>query len=91
MASVGVTVAVALDADRAVGVLAIAVVSGSAQLARRAYNSIVSSVERLYCKRPILYLASSKILTLHPPHCPASVCAFGAGGTHLPGGEGGGG
>jgi hypothetical protein len=31
------------------------------------------SVERLYCKRPILCLASSKILTPHPPHRPASV------------------
>jgi hypothetical protein len=30
-------------------------------------------VERLYCKRPILCLASSKILTSHPPHRPASV------------------
>ncbi len=31
------------------------------------------TVERLYCKRPILCLASSKILTLHPTHHPASV------------------
>ncbi len=29
-------------------------------------------VERLDCKRPILWLASSKILTPHPPHRPAS-------------------
>jgi hypothetical protein len=41
-------------------------------------------VERLYCKRPLLCLSSSKILTLHPPHRPpASVYpAFGAGGGH---------
>ncbi len=30
-------------------------------------------VERSYCMRPILCLTSSKILTPHPPHCPASV------------------
>jgi hypothetical protein len=30
-------------------------------------------VERLDCKRPILWLASSKILTPHPPHRLASV------------------
>jgi hypothetical protein len=37
--------------------------------------------ERLYCKRPIQCLASSKILT---PHRPASVypAAFSAGGGH---------
>ena len=33
----------------------------------------VLRVERLYCKRPILRLASSKILTPHPPRRPASV------------------
>ncbi len=31
------------------------------------------NVERLYCKRPILCLASSKILIPHPPHRPARV------------------
>jgi hypothetical protein len=30
-----------------------------------------STVERLYCKRPIQCLASSKILTPHLPHRPA--------------------
>jgi hypothetical protein len=30
-------------------------------------------VERLYCERPILCLASSKILTPYPPHRLASV------------------
>jgi hypothetical protein len=46
-----------------------------------------------YCKRPILRLASSKILTLHPPHSPANVCPpFWCGGRiHFPVGEGGGG
>jgi hypothetical protein len=46
------------------------------------------TVERLYCKRPIQCLASSKILTPpHRPHRPASVY-FGAGGrTHSLGGE----
>jgi hypothetical protein len=44
-------------------------------------------VERLYCKRPILCLASSKILTPHPPHSPASVRVR----KHSLGGEGGGG
>ncbi len=39
-------------------------------------------VERLYCKRPILCLVSSKILTPHPPHRPASVYPFCAGGGH---------
>jgi hypothetical protein len=34
---------------------------------------IVHLVERLYCKRPILWLESSKILTPHPPRRPASV------------------
>ncbi len=50
-------------------------------------------VEGLYCKRPIQCLTSSKILTPHPPHCPASVYppppTIGAGGgTHSLGGEG---
>ncbi len=44
-----------------------------------------SGVERLYCKRPIQCLASSKIF----PHCPASV--WGGGRTHSLGGQGGGG
>jgi hypothetical protein len=44
MAGVGVTVAVALDADGTVGIFAIAVVSGGAQLARRACNSIESTI-----------------------------------------------
>jgi hypothetical protein len=34
---------------------------------------ILCVVERLYCKRPILCLASSKLLTPHPLHRPASV------------------
>jgi hypothetical protein len=34
---------------------------------------IAAPVERLYCKRPILCLASSKLLTPHPPLRPASV------------------
>ena len=39
--------------------------------------------ERFYCKRPILCLASSKILTPHPAHRPASVYqACGAEGGH---------
>jgi hypothetical protein len=33
-------------------------------------SSMFASVERLYCKRPILCLASSKILTPHPPRRP---------------------
>jgi hypothetical protein len=40
---------------------------------------------RNYCKRPVLWLASSKILTPHPPHRPA----FGAGGDTLAGWRGG--
>ena len=32
-----------------------------------------NGVERLYCRRPILCLASSNMLTPHPPHGPASV------------------
>jgi hypothetical protein len=65
----------------------------------------VRHVEIYYFKRPILCLASSKILTLQPPLRPASVFpppAFVAGGGHTvlagqrgwlcsPGGEGGGG
>jgi hypothetical protein len=48
-----------------------------------------------YCKRPILCLSSSKILTPHPPSPPGE-CVPGhrlccAGRTHSPGGEGGGG
>ncbi len=34
---------------------------------------LMRCVERVYCKRPTLCLASSKILTPHPPHRPASV------------------
>jgi hypothetical protein len=51
------------------------------------------TVERLYCKRPILCLASSKILTPHPPHRPASVHPrlWCGGRTHSLDGEGGGG
>jgi hypothetical protein len=46
-------------------------------------------VERLYCKRPILCLASSKVLT-PPPHRPASLypCLWYGGRTHSLGGEG---
>jgi hypothetical protein len=50
-------------------------------------NQTLSSVERLYSKRPILCLASSKILT-PPPSSPPGECvpppppAFGAGGGH---------
>ncbi len=53
-----------------------------------------TTVERLYCKRPILCLSSSKILTPHPPYRPAIVypTPFGAGGRkHSLGVEGGGG
>ncbi len=41
-------------------------------------------VERLYYKRPILCLASSKILTSNPPSppCECATPAFGAGGGH---------
>ncbi len=52
------------------------------------------TVERLDCKRPILWLASSKILTPHPPHRPASVHPpplVREGSTHSLGGEGDGG
>ncbi len=49
-----------------------------------------------YCKRPILCLASSKILTPHPPLRPASMLCIPprlccGGRTHSPGGEGDGG
>ncbi len=49
-------------------------------------------VERLYCKRPIQCLASSKILTPPPPHCPASVYPpsprlWWGGRTHSLGGD----
>jgi hypothetical protein len=47
-------------------------------------------VERLDCKRPILWLASSEILT-HPPHRPASVYFWCGGRTHSLVGEGDGG
>jgi hypothetical protein len=44
----------------------------------------------IYCKRAILSLSSSKILTPHPPLRLASVSSppTKAGGTHSPGGEG---
>ncbi len=47
----------------------------------------------IYCKRAILSLSSSKILTPHPPLRPASVYPppLLRGRTHLPGGEGDGG
>ncbi len=43
------------------------------------------TVKRLYCKRPIQCLASSKKLTPPPPHRPANVSppAFDAGGGHI--------
>ncbi len=46
-----------------------------------------------YCRRAILFLSSSKILTPHPPLRPASLSspATKAGGTYSPGGEGDGG
>ncbi len=46
-----------------------------------------------YCKRAILFLSSSKILTPHPPLRPASLSSprNKAGGTHSLGGEGDGG
>jgi hypothetical protein len=47
-------------------------------------------LERLYCKRPILCLASSKILTSHLPHRPASVYTPGRVCTPFPLGAGGG-
>jgi hypothetical protein len=49
-----------------------------------------AAVEGLYCKRPILCLASSELLT-PPPHRPASVYppAFGAGEETLAGWRGG--
>jgi hypothetical protein len=53
-----------------------------------------ADVERLYCKRPILFLSSSTILTSHPPHRPPSVPPprlWCGGRTHSLGGERGGG
>jgi hypothetical protein len=49
--------------------------------------------EIIYCKRAILSLSSSKILTPYPPLRLASVSSppTKAGGTHSPGGEGDGG
>ncbi len=43
----------------------------------------------IYCKRAILSLSSSKILTPHPPLCLASESfpPTKAGGAHSPGGE----
>jgi hypothetical protein len=40
----------------------------------------LGTVYIFYCKRAILFLSSSKILTPHPPLRPASVYAFVAGG-----------
>ncbi len=37
---------------------------------------IPPTVERLYCNRPILCLASSKILTPHPPPSPPGDCVY---------------
>jgi hypothetical protein len=50
-------------------------------------------IEIIYCKRAILPLSSSKILTPHPPLRPASVYPppLLRGRTHSPGGEGDGG
>jgi hypothetical protein len=55
--------------------------------------SALFHVELLNCRRQILCLASSKILTPHLHHRPASVYprAFGAGGDTLAGWRGGGG
>jgi hypothetical protein len=45
-----------------------------------------------YCKRAILFLSSSKILTPHPPLRPASLSSPATkAGVHSPGGEGDGG
>ncbi len=56
---------------------------------------LVESTEYIiYCKRAILFLSSSKILTPHPPIRPASVYPLpllGEGRTDSPGGEGDGG
>jgi hypothetical protein len=41
---------------------------------------IVYLVERLYCKRPILWLASSKILTPHPPRGEDTLAGWRGGG-----------
>ncbi len=52
---------------------------------------IHGAVERFYCKRPILCLASSKILTPHPPLIARRVCTprlWCGGRTHSLGGEG---
>jgi hypothetical protein len=56
-------------------------------------EEVVLCIERLDCKRPILWLASSKILTPHPPLHPASVSSprTKGGGYTLAGGAGGGG
>jgi hypothetical protein len=43
-------------------------------------RSRISSEYIFYCKRAILFLSSSEILTPHPPLRPASVYAFVAGG-----------
>ncbi len=54
----------------------------------------VSNIEYIfYCKRAILFLLSSKILTPHPPLRPASMSSprNKGGGTHSPRGEGDGG
>ncbi len=50
----------------------------------------VICVERLYCKRPILCLASSKILTPHPrtTRRVCTPCLWGGRRTHSLGGEG---
>ncbi len=50
------------------------------------YRWILVPVERLYCKRPIQCLASSKILTPPPPSTPSRP----GGGPYSLGGEGGG-
>ncbi len=55
-------------------------------------GKILQDVERLYCKRPIQCLASSKILTPHPPPPPPGECVpsrlWCGGRTHSLGGEG---
>jgi hypothetical protein len=52
-------------------------------------SHLLPNVERLYCKWPIICLASSKILTPHPPH--RLWCGGWTHWTHSLGGEGGGG